>query len=109
MLARTSLPPPDCGLSWLAKSHIKAIPDGAEGGAVARAKTKTEVATIKLTPECRSAWEAAATRERRSLANMFEVALLEYCSRHGVAVPVIQTPRAPPPRRKLATKKAAAK
>lgn len=52
-----------------------------------RAKTKTEVATIKLTPECRRAWEAAAASERRSLANMFEVALLEYCERHGVAVP----------------------
>ena len=33
-----------------------------------REKTKTEVATIKLTPECRRAWEAAATSERRSLA-----------------------------------------
>ncbi|RTL26926.1 MAG: hypothetical protein EKK47_19895 [Burkholderiales bacterium] len=52
-----------------------------------RAKTKTEVATIKLTPECRRAWEAAASSERRSLANMFEVALLEYCERHGVEVP----------------------
>lgn len=52
-----------------------------------RAKTKTEVATIKLTPECRRAWEAAATSERRSLANMFEVAILEYCTRHGVEVP----------------------
>jgi len=54
---------------------------------VVRAKTKTEVATIKLTPECRRAWEAAARSERRSLANMFEVAILEYCERHGVAVP----------------------
>ena len=51
-----------------------------------RAKTKTEVATIKLTPECRRAWEAAASRERRSLANMFEVAILEYCERHSVEV-----------------------
>lgn len=52
-----------------------------------RAKTKTEVATIKLTPQCRRAWEAAATSERRSLANMFEVAILEYCERHGIEVP----------------------
>ena len=41
-----------------------------------RTKTKTEVASIKLTPECRRAWEAAATSERRSLeANRAEVAL----------------------------------
>ena len=68
-----------------------------------RAKTKTEVATIKLTPECRRAWEAAATSERRSLANMFEVAIIEYCERHGVEVP------APADATRTATKKATAK
>lgn len=68
-----------------------------------RAKTKTEVATIKLTPECRRAWEAAAASERRSLANMFEVALLEYCERHGVEVP------APVEAATTATTKSAAK
>lgn len=52
-----------------------------------RTKTKTEVATIKLTPQCREAWQAAATAETRSLANMFEVAILDYCRRHNVAVP----------------------
>lgn len=52
---------------------------------MARVKTKTEVATIKLTLECRRAWEAAAAKERRSLANMFEVALLEYCQHHSIA------------------------
>jgi hypothetical protein len=56
-------------------------------------KTKTEVATIKLTLQVRQAWEAAAAAERRSLANMFEVAILDYCEQHGVPVP----PEAPPP------------
>jgi hypothetical protein len=50
-------------------------------------KTKTEVATIKLTLQVRQAWEAAAAAERRSLANMFEVAILDYCEKHGVPVP----------------------
>jgi len=54
---------------------------------MARVKTKTEVATIKLTPHCRAAWESAATAETRSLANMFEVAILDYCRRHDIAVP----------------------
>ena len=73
-----------------------------------RAKTKTEVATIKLTPECRRAWEAAATSERRSLANMFEVAILEYCQQHGI---VAVSPDAAPPAsvKKSAAKRAVAK
>ncbi len=56
---------------------------------MARVKTKTEVATIKLTPQCRMAWEAAAAAETRSLANMFEVAILDYCRSHDVQVPVL--------------------
>lgn len=56
---------------------------------MARVKTKTEVATIKLTPQCRVAWEAAAAAETRSLANMFEVAILDYCRRHDVQVPAL--------------------
>lgn len=51
---------------------------------MARVKKKTEVATIKLTPECRLAWEAAATAETRSLSNMFEVAIFEYCKLHHI-------------------------
>lgn len=54
---------------------------------MARFKTKTEVATIKLTPQCRAAWEMAAAVETRSLANMFEVAILDYCKRHEIALP----------------------
>jgi hypothetical protein len=54
---------------------------------VARVKAKTEVATIKLTPQCRLAWEAAAVAETRSLTNMFEVAIMEYFRRHIVLVP----------------------
>ena len=56
---------------------------------MARVKTKTEVATIKLTPQCRMAWEAAAAAETRSLANMLEVAILDYCRSHDVQVPVL--------------------
>ena len=52
-----------------------------------RVRRKTEVATIKLTPEVRRAWVAAAEAERRSLANVFEVAILKYVKRHHMAVP----------------------
>ena len=63
---------------------------------MARVKTKTEVATIKLTPQCRVAWEAAAAVETRSLANMFEVAILDYCRRHGVKIPTLPSDAALP-------------
>jgi hypothetical protein len=74
---------------------------------MARERTKTMVATIKLTPECRRAWEAAAASERRSLANMFEVAILEYCQRHCVEVPPEPEAEAAAPKRaarKVATR-----
>jgi predicted transcriptional regulator len=51
-----------------------------------RVRTKTLAATIRLSPEVRSAWEAAASAERRSLASMFEVAMLEYVARHKISV-----------------------
>lgn len=73
-----------------------------------RTKTKTEVATIKLTPGCRRAWEAAAASECRSLANMFEVTILEYCERHGVEVSVLAAVTAPA-LKKVVAKKATAK
>lgn len=56
-------------------------------------KTKTEVTTLKMTPQCRRLWEAAAASQRRSLANMFEVALLEFCERHGIAVKDVPDPQ----------------
>lgn len=52
-----------------------------------RPRRKTEVATIKLTPEVRRAWEAAAEFERRSLANVFEVAILEYVKLRRIVAP----------------------
>lgn len=54
-----------------------------------KVRTKTEVATIKLSREVRAAWEAAATAERRSLANVFEVAILAYCKQLGIELPAV--------------------
>lgn len=51
-----------------------------------RPKTKTIAATVRLSPDVRAAWEAAASHERRSLTSMLEVALLEYVKRHRIPV-----------------------
>lgn len=39
-----------------------------------------------LTPDVRRTWRAAAKFERRSLANVFEVAIPEYFKLHQIAV-----------------------
>lgn len=62
-----------------------------------RVRRKTEVATIKLTPEVRRACEAAAESEHRSLANVFEVAILEYVKRHHIALPAAAATQAAGP------------
>jgi predicted transcriptional regulator len=51
---------------------------------MARQIRKTAVLTVRLAPEVKASLQAAADAERRSLANMLEVAVLEYCGNHGV-------------------------
>lgn len=46
--------------------------------------TKTEVISVRVPPDIKSALTAAAEVERRSLASMIEVMVLEYCRSHGI-------------------------
>jgi predicted transcriptional regulator len=43
---------------------------------------RTAVLTIRISPEVKHALQAAADSERRSLANILEVPVLEYCDVH---------------------------
>jgi hypothetical protein len=56
-----------------------------ESNVMPRVRRTTEAASIKLAPEVRRAWVGAS--ERRSLASVFEVAILKYVKRHHMAVP----------------------
>lgn len=47
-------------------------------------RTKTAILSIRITPVVRRSLEEAAKAERRSLANMTEVLILEGCGRRGV-------------------------
>jgi uncharacterized protein (DUF1778 family) len=47
------------------------------------ARRKTEVLTVRLSADVKSALRDAAKAERRSLTNMLEVAVLEYCQKRG--------------------------
>lgn len=47
---------------------------------------KTETLTVRVEPAVKAGLKAVAEQERRSLANMIEVMIRDYCGRHGVTV-----------------------
>lgn len=51
------------------------------------AGTKTATLTFRIEPGLKEALRAAAEQEHRSIANMVEVMIREYCSRNEVAIP----------------------
>jgi len=51
------------------------------------ATAKTTTLTFRIEPGLKEALRAAATREHRSIANMVEVLILDYCGRNGIAIP----------------------
>lgn len=46
--------------------------------------TKTEVVSVRVPPDVKTALVAAAEQERRSLASMVEFMVLEYCRSRGI-------------------------
>ena len=51
------------------------------------AGTKTATLTFRIEPGLKEALRAAAEREHRSIANMVEVMIRDYCGRNGVSIP----------------------
>jgi len=51
------------------------------------ATAKTTTLTFRIEPGLKEALREAANREHRSIANMVEVLILEYCEQNGIAVP----------------------
>jgi len=47
---------------------------------------KTETITVRMEPAVKAGLKAMAEQERRSLANMIEVMIRDYCGREGVQV-----------------------
>ncbi len=48
---------------------------------------KTQTVTVRMAPAVKSGLQKAADKERRSLANMLEVMIRDYCARNGVVIP----------------------
>jgi len=51
------------------------------------ATTKTATLTFRIDPHLKEALRTAAQREHRSIANMVEVLIRDYCGRNGIPVP----------------------
>jgi hypothetical protein len=48
---------------------------------------KTSTLTFRIAPALKEALRTAAVREHRSIANMVEVLIRDYCGRNGVTIP----------------------
>lgn len=51
------------------------------------ATAKTTTLTFRIEPNLKEALRTAADREHRSIANMVEVLIRDYCGRNGIAIP----------------------
>lgn len=51
------------------------------------ATVKTTTLTFRIEPGLKEALRTAAAREHRSIANMVEVLIRDYCGRNGIAIP----------------------
>jgi hypothetical protein len=51
------------------------------------ANAKTATLTLRIDPAVKEGLRAIAEQEHRSLANMIEVMIRNYCERNGVAIP----------------------
>ena len=50
------------------------------------ATTKTATLTFRIDPGVKEALRTAAQQEHRSIANMVEVLIRDYCGRNGIAI-----------------------
>lgn len=64
-------------------SDMLAVRKRSTHGSVPMAASKSEVVRVRVEPPIKTAMQAAADREMRSLANMFEVMVVAYCRERG--------------------------
>jgi predicted HicB family RNase H-like nuclease len=55
------------------------------------AAIKTATMTVRIDPAVKEGLRVMALRERRSLANMVEVMIRDYCGRNGITISEQQT------------------
>ena len=55
------------------------------------ATTKTATLTFRIDPGVKEALRTAAQQEHRSIANMVEVLIRDYCGRNGIEIEEVDT------------------
>ena len=55
---------------------------------------KTSTLTFRIEPALKEALRAAAEHEHRSIANMVEVLIRDWCGRNGISIPEQDAPAA---------------
>jgi hypothetical protein len=55
---------------------------------------KSDTLNLRVSPSFKQALKAAADHEQRSMVNMLEVLVAQYCDSHHIAVPSTKTTRA---------------
>ncbi|PKO34292.1 MAG: hypothetical protein CVU34_07725 [Betaproteobacteria bacterium HGW-Betaproteobacteria-7] len=63
------------------------------------ANAKTATLSFRIKPELKEALRVAADQEHRSIANMIEVTILQYCRQNAVAIVDERTPSAERPKK----------
>ena len=58
------------------------------------ATAKTTTLTFRIEPDLKEALRTAADREHRSIANMVEVMIRDYCGRNGIGIATAPSYRA---------------
>ena len=61
---------------------------------------KTEAVSVRVEPHIKAALQSAADREMRSLANMVEVMVVEYCRAHDYPLEGVPSETLPTARRR---------
>ncbi len=56
------------------------------------ASTKTATLTFRIDPGLKEALRAAAQQEHRSIANMIEVLIRDYCGRNDISIDDLPVP-----------------
>jgi len=51
---------------------------------------KTEAVNLRMAPDVKELLRLAADREHRTLSNMLEVLVLQYCEQQGISLPSTQ-------------------
>lgn len=59
------------------------------------ARTKTEVINLRMAPRVKEMLRLAAEHERRTLSNMIEVLVVDFCNSHRIVSPRTDAKQAP--------------